>query len=599
MGHSVLPLVGQYSLNAPLGGYYNGICLTSGLFQLYRSSGIVSLVNLKIVSASVLLCSVVFLGAAFLVMHLYIPSEWFSSFRSFRPHHLGILLGLGSISYAGHLIHIALPINLLIDAGVDPSLISSDPHLLLSADFYRCLFPGFGSGLVVNPHIFCFNTASFGPLHEAFNYSTGCISLGYLAFHHFCVGFVFIMASTLSLFFFNGFDSPLGLAYFYRSWDSRLGLSLGLLGTLCIMYANLSYSVPVFPLLSIDYPSVQSLFSHHMFVGSCFLVGASAHSSIFMIRDYSKTKILSLEYILAQRDIILGHLIWVCLFLGFHSFGIYIHNDSMQALGRLQDLFTDSSFQLRPILASFCLRTFCLETKVLHSQVLLMGPELGTSDFLLNHIHSLNLHVVVLILVKGSIFSRSSRLVSDKLLLGFRYPCDGPGRGGSCQISPWDHIFLSIFWVYNLQSIVSFHFFWKAQSDIWGFYSSKTGLISHLSGGNFSSNSSTINGWLRDLLWAHSASVLQSYGTPLAAYSILFLYSHFVWAFSLMFLFSGRGYWQELIESIVWSHTKLYVVPSIQPRALSITHGRAVGLVHFVLGGISCSGSFLITSLLS
>uniref|UniRef100_A0A251VES0 Putative photosystem I PsaA/PsaB n=1 Tax=Helianthus annuus TaxID=4232 RepID=A0A251VES0_HELAN len=28
----------------------------------------------------------------------------------------------------------------------------------------------------------------------------------------------------------------------------------------------------------------------------------------------------------------------------------------------------------------------------------------------------------------------------------------------------------------------------------------------------------------------------------------------FVWAFSLMFLFSGRGYWQELIESIVWAH---------------------------------------------
>ena len=30
--------------------------------------------------------------------------------------------------------------------------------------------------------------------------------------------------------------------------------------------------------------------------------------------------------------------------------------------------------------------------------------------------------------------------------------------------------------------------------------------------------------------------------------------SLFVWAFSLMFLFSGRGYWQELIESIIWAH---------------------------------------------
>jgi hypothetical protein len=44
-----------------------------------------------------------------------------------------------------------------------------------------------------------------------------------------------------------------------------------------------------------------------------------------------------------------------------------------------------------------------------------------------------------------------------------------------------------------------------------------------------------------------------------------------------MFLFSGRGYWQELIESILWSHNKLKVAPAIQPRALSITQGRAVG----------------------
>ena len=56
----------------------------------------------------------------------------------------------------------------------------------------------------------------------------------------------------------------------------------------------------------------------------------------------------------------------------------------------------------------------------------------------------------------------------------------------------------------------------------------------------------------------------------------MFLGAHFVWAFSLMFLFSGRGYWQELIESIVWAHNKLKVAPAIQPRALSIIQGRAV-----------------------
>ena len=38
-------------------------------------------------------------------------------------------------------------------------------------------------------------------------------------------------------------------------------------------------------------------------------------------------------------------------------------------------------------------------------------------------------------------------------------------------------------------------------------------------------------------------------------YGLMFLGAHFIWAFSLMFLFSGRGYWQELFESIVWAQT--------------------------------------------
>ncbi|MBA0788788.1 hypothetical protein Gotri_006822, partial [Gossypium trilobum] len=46
--------------------------------------------------------------------------------------------------------------------------------------------------------------------------------------------------------------------------------------------------------------------------------------------------------------------------------------------------------------------------------------------------------------------------------------------------------------------------------------------------------------------------------------------AHFLWAFSLIFLFRRRGYWKELIESIVWAHNKLNVASSTQPRALSI-----------------------------
>ena len=71
----------------------------------------------------------------------------------------------------------------------------------------------------------------------------------------------------------------------------------------------------------------------------------------------------------------------------------------------------------------------------------------------------------------------------DKARLGFRFPCDGPGRGGTCQVSAWDHIFLGLFWMYNAISVVVFHFSWKLQSDVWASLSG-TGLR-HLTARNF------------------------------------------------------------------------------------------------------------------
>jgi hypothetical protein len=141
----------------------------------------------------------------------------------------------------------------------------------------------------------------------------------------------------------------------------------------------------------------------------------------------------------------------------------------------------------------------------------MMPISLGTADFLVHHIHAFTIHVTVLILLKGVLYARSSRLIPDKANLGFRFPCDGPGRGGTCQVSAWDHVFLGLFWM----------------------------------------------------------------------------------------LFSGRGYWQELIESIVWAHNKLKVAPAIQPRALSITQGRAVGVAHYLLGGIATTWSFFLARIIS
>ena len=65
------------------------------------------------------------------------------------------------------------------------------------------------------------------------------------------------------------------------------------------------------------------------------------------------------------------------------------------------------------------------------------------------YIHIFNIHMTLLILLKGVLYSRTSRLISDKIELGWRYPCDGPGRGGTCQVSPYDHVYLVVLLYYQ------------------------------------------------------------------------------------------------------------------------------------------------------
>ena len=71
-------------------------------------------------------------------------------------------------------------------------------------------------------------------------------------------------------------------------------------------------------------------------------------------------------------------------------------------------------------------------------------------------------------------------------------------------------LFSAVFWMYNCLNVVTFHYFWKMQSDVWGFVSIQK-HISHYSQGDFSVNSITINGWLRNLLWSEASQVIQSY----------------------------------------------------------------------------------------
>ncbi|CAN6440839.1 unnamed protein product [Victoria cruziana] len=67
----------------------------------------------------------------------------------------------------------------------------------------------------------------------------------------------------------------------------------------------------------------------------------------------------------------------------------------------------------------------------------------GSGDFLLHHAIALGLHTTTLILVKGALDARGSKLMPDKKDFGYSFPCDDPGRGGTCDILAWDAFYLA------------------------------------------------------------------------------------------------------------------------------------------------------------
>merc|ERR1711881_567378 len=75
--------------------------------------------------------------------------------------------------------------------------------------------------------------------------------------------------------------------------------------------------------------------THHQYIAGFLMCGAFAHGAIFFVRDYeperNQRNVLAL--VLDHKEVLISHLSWVALFLGFHTLGLYVHNDVIQAFG--------------------------------------------------------------------------------------------------------------------------------------------------------------------------------------------------------------------------------------------------------------------------
>jgi photosystem I P700 chlorophyll a apoprotein A2 len=141
---------------------------------------------------------------------------------------------------------------------------------------------------------------------------------------------------------------------------------------------------------------------------------------------------------------------------------------------------------------------------------------IGPGDLLVHHAIALCLHPTVLILVKGALDSRGSKLMSDKKDFRYSFPCDGPGCDGTSDISALDTFYLAVFWLLNTIGWVTFDWHWK-HITLW------QGNISQ-----FNEVSTYLMGWLRDYLWLNFSQLINGYN-PFGMNSLS------IWAW--MFLF--------------------------------------------------------------
>jgi photosystem I P700 chlorophyll a apoprotein A2 len=592
----------------------SSIVATSGLHHWLYTVGVGSETDLYLISVGLEIISLALVVVGYL--HSLLAESGFLNSSSVATieiaytapgyrlnYHLAVLLGLSSILWSAHIIHVAIPYSRASGS-------SLHLHSILTGDWIA----------------YSLKSDSAAHIHGCAQYSghsiltfigglkaaTYSLHLTDIAHHHLALGVVVIWSAHLYSSIYNSIGhrirdissaSALSVLTNSRSLDLELSISLAVVAQASSYLAQHIYCLPAYVFIASDYVTILAIYVHHMWIAAFCLLGSMVHAGIFLLRDYAMPRSGRRDTIgrlIEHKESIISHLSWVTLWLGFHTLLVYAHNDAVCAFGE-----ADKQIVIDPVYAqviqaasgknlygqSILSPAFSsYNQSTLESALLPIGP----ADLLAHHAISLGLHTTVLILLKGSLDARGSRLIPDKHLMGLSFPCDGPGRGGTCDVSSWDSMYLAMFWMLNTIAWTLFYFHWK-NLTIW-----QSNTAAFEEGGTY------LMAWFRDYLWFNSSPLIRGYSlyalNDISVWAWTFLAAHLCWATGFMFLISWRGYWQELIDSIVWSHTVTPLVTDIwnaskyTPQALSIVQARLIGLVHFSVGFIVTYAAFVIAS---
>ena len=611
----------------------------SGVYHWWYTIGMRTNGDLYSASLFLLVLSSIFLLAGWL--HLqpkFRPSlSWFKNAESRLNHHLAGLFGVSSLAWTGHLVHVAIPESRGVHVGWD-NFLTVTPHPAGLAPFFTGNWGVYAQSPDTVNHVFGTSEGAGTAILTflgGFHPQTESLWLTDMAHHHLAIAVIFIIAGHMYRTNFgighsikeilNAHKPPAGglgdghkgmFDTLNNSLHFQLGLALASLGVVTSLVAQHMYALPPYAFIAKDYTTMAALYTHHQYIAGFLMMGAFAHGAIFLIRDYDPAANANnvLARILDHKEAIISHLSWVTLFLGFHTLGLYVHNDVVVAFGTPEKQILVEPVFAQWVQAASGKALYGFDTLLSNADSMATGAAsgiwlpgwfeainsgtnslfltIGPGDFLVHHAIALGLHTTTLVLVKGALDARGSKLMPDKKDFGYSFPCDGPGRGGTCDISAWDAFYLAMFWMLNTLGWLTFYWHWKHLA-IWG------GNVAQ-----FNNSSTYLMGWFRDYLWLNSSQLINGYNSygmnNLAVWAWMFLFGHLVWATGFMFLISWRGYWQELIETIVWAHERTPLANLIswkdKPVALSIVQARVVGLAHFTIGYVLTYAAFLIAS---
>merc|ERR1712185_522835 len=188
--------------------------------------------------------------------------------------------------------------------------------------------------------------------------------------------------------------------------------------------------MPSYAFIAKDYTTQAALYTHHQYIAIALMCGAFAHGAIFFIRDYDPeaNKDNVLARMLEHKEAIISHLSRVSLFLGFHTLGLYVHNDVVVSFGT-----PEKQILVEPVFAQV---VQAASGKAMYGMDVLLSNAsssaslaaqnipgdhywldaingntdvflpIGPGDFLVHHAIALGLHTTTLILVKGALDAR-------------------------------------------------------------------------------------------------------------------------------------------------------------------------------------------------